>query len=116
MPKPRSSGSGTKVALRLPSLPALISRLLGFFNSCQFRILTVMDFPLLLAGRAGAGSGRSGVRRWSGDAPAAGRAPKRASDAAALGRADPLVRDRRSVADRRGVAPEAPTSTVSGKG
>ena len=46
-PKPRSSGSATKVALRLPSLPALISRLLGFFNSCQFRILTVMDFPLL---------------------------------------------------------------------
>src|SRR3546814_2410054 len=65
-----------------------------------------MDFPLLLAGRAGAGSGRSGVRRWSGDAPAAGRAPKRASDAAALGRADTIVRDRRHVADRRDVEPD----------
>src|SRR3546814_3088833 len=54
-PKPRSSGSATKVALRLPSLPALISKLLGFFNSCQFRILTVMDFPLLWAGRMGVG-------------------------------------------------------------
>src|SRR5690606_29185213 len=56
-PKPRSSGSATKVALRLPSPPALISRLLGFFNSCQFRILTVMDFPLLWRDRRESATG-----------------------------------------------------------
>jgi hypothetical protein len=44
-PKPRSSGSAMKVARRLGSLPALTSRLLGFFSSCQFLILTVMDVP-----------------------------------------------------------------------
>src|SRR3546814_17173265 len=98
-PKPRSSGSATKVALRLPSLPALISRLLGFFNSCQFRILTVMDFPLLLAGRMGVGHLssedfiRAAPRRWG--------APVKTSDAAPLGRAAAIVRDRRPVADRR---------------
>src|SRR3546814_1277026 len=49
-PKPRSSGSATNVALRLGSPPALISRLFGFFNSCQFFMLTVMYFPWDLGG------------------------------------------------------------------
>ena len=41
----RSSGSATKVARRLGSLPAFTSRALGFLSSCQFLMLTVMDFP-----------------------------------------------------------------------
>src|SRR3546814_17352855 len=49
-PKPRSSGSATNVALRLGSPPALISRLLGYFNYCQFFMLTVMYFPWELGG------------------------------------------------------------------
>src|SRR3546814_14581975 len=49
----------------------------------------------------GAGSGRSGVKEVVGRRPR-GRAPHRkaASDAAALGRADAIVGDRRNVADR----------------
>src|SRR3546814_18441812 len=60
-----------------------------------------MDFPLLWAGRMGVGHLssedfiRAAPRRWG--------APGKTSDAAALGRADALVRDRRHVADRRDV-------------
>jgi hypothetical protein len=44
-PKPRSNGSATKVALRRASLPDFNSSALGFFSSCQFFTLTVMDIP-----------------------------------------------------------------------
>src|SRR3546814_16355862 len=60
-----------------------------------------MDFPLLCAGRIGVGHLssedfiRAAPRRWG--------APGKTSDAAALGRADAIVRDRRHVADRRDV-------------
>ena len=47
-PKPRSSGSATKVALRRASPVAFFSRALGFFISCQFFALTAMMFPWLL--------------------------------------------------------------------
>ncbi len=43
-PKPRSSGSATKVAFRLPS-PPFFSRPFGFFSSCQFFALTDTGFP-----------------------------------------------------------------------
>src|SRR5688572_6525887 len=97
MPNPRSSGSATNEALRRTSVPGLRSSALGFLSSCQFFALTAIflpwqcgvtasrqtpDFELLLSnlGRSPTPAGRS--------------------DAAALGRADAVVRDRRDVADR----------------
>ncbi|MCY1171550.1 hypothetical protein D9M73_116640 [compost metagenome] len=87
-PKPRSSGSAMKVALRLPSPPGFFSRPDGFFNSCQFFALTDIGYPLVL-GRNGAipaiyesnraarstAHGRDEVRRddaWTGERRCAG--------------------------------------------
>src|SRR5690606_8206842 len=94
MPKPRSSGSATNTALRRVSpVPVLRSSAFGFLSSCQFFALTAIFIPwqcgvvenpcveLLVL-------------------PAAGAVPRLRSDAAALRRADAVVRDRSDVADR----------------
>ena len=90
-PKPRSSGSATKVALRRLSPAAFFSRALGFFISCQFFALTAMIFPWVLGGGGPAGQN---------DGEGAASGASESSDAAALGRAHAIVRDRGHVADR----------------
>src|SRR5688500_11931204 len=89
-PKPRSSGSATKVALRRLSPAAFFSRALGFFISCQFFALTAMIFPWFWAETSAFEIVAKGPR---------GR-PFKSSDAAALGRAHAVVRDRGDVPDR----------------
>src|SRR5690349_6208906 len=79
MPKPRSSGSATNAPRRrLSPVPDLRSSALGFFSSCQFFALTAMFIPWQLGAEVPGGK----------------------SDAAALRRADAVMRDRGHVADR----------------
>src|SRR6185295_1515681 len=91
-PKPRSSGSATKVALRRASVVAFFSSALGFFISCQFFALTAMnDVPF--------GVGETGARCLvpnfyvANTLSGGGANRRRKSHAAALGRAHAIMRD-----------------------
>src|SRR3712207_939865 len=97
-PKPRSSGSATKVALRRASPWARFSRALGFFISCQFFALTAMIFPWLHRKRPMPPPGLSEFLFCTLDQSST---LAESSDAAALGRAHAIVRDRSHVADGR---------------
>ena len=57
-PKPRSSGSATSVAERLPSCPSATWSLFGLINSCQFFWITFA--PIALSG-ADFGASHSGL-------------------------------------------------------
>src|SRR3954463_7267009 len=94
-PKPRSSGSAAKFALRRASPAERFSSALGFFISCQFFALTAMGVPYS-GGCRGTGFCLSPSLR-SGDTQIA---RPQISDPAALRRADAVVRDRGDVADR----------------
>src|SRR6476469_10075407 len=93
MPKPRSSGSATNTARRRLSPPAArFSSAFGFFSSCQFFALTAIFIPWQL--------GTWGSRFQCVVVTPAEAEGSKLLDAAALRRANAVVRDRRHVADR----------------
>src|ERR1700744_2535862 len=106
-PKPRSSGSATRVAKRVASDPGVTWSLFGRINSCQFfLIVTVSPIRasplgserLALDLRASAAQQSEIVQKYN----EADRlpAPLLPSNAPALARASTVMRDRRHVADR----------------
>src|SRR5450432_3730763 len=104
-PKPRSSGSATRVAKRLESLPGVIWSLLGRISSCQF-------FWIVTVSPMGQSICDSNHWRWRPrdqsrvtcilkSSRGAARPPAhRKSNPPALARTAAIVRDRRHVADR----------------
>src|SRR5579871_5038540 len=103
-PKPRSSGSATRVAKRVASWPGVTWSLFGRISSCQFFwIVTVfthgpVDWGTSLALETSRNSPRLAISKRRGRKTA--RVFK-ASNAPALARTATIVRDRRHVADRR---------------
>ena len=97
MPKPRSSGSATTVAMRDGSAPGSTSSFSGLISDCQFFWMTERVTSL----NESASCARR-PRREAQPAPCEPRrsTPARRSDAAALARAAAVMRDRRHVADR----------------
>src|SRR5262249_56431696 len=102
-PKPRSSGSATTVAKRLPSGPGATSSLFGLISSCQFFWITGLVLSVFRRRREG---GRRGGRKCPGreyskmrekSASPVALVP-RLSHPAALARAAAVIRDRRHVA------------------
>src|SRR5580704_6102922 len=100
-PKPRSSGSATRVAKRFASVPAVTCSLFGRISSCQFFwIVTVSPRGQL----------NCHLALWAADQPAAcakqktreaARPPARQrSNPPTLARTAAIVRDRRHVTDR----------------
>src|SRR5215217_3224775 len=96
VPKPRSNGSATTVAIRLGSSPGATSSLFGLMSSCQFFWITFVPFW-------GKGEWQLASGEWISTPPtsATRHSPFANSlDAAALAGPAAVVRDRRDVADR----------------
>src|SRR5215217_561568 len=93
VPKPRSSGSATTVAMRFGSSPGATSSLFGLISSCQFFWITTTPHEVRLEGRFWTSPLNRNARGW--------RPTRRITlDAATLARAAAIVRDRRHVTDR----------------
>src|SRR4051794_7762654 len=102
-PKPRSSGSATKVAKRLGSVPGVTWSLFGRISSCQFFwIVTVSPIRASRFAFQITGVGDRGSARVIKIKTIAGRHPPAVenSNPPALARTAAIVRDRGHVADR----------------
>src|SRR6266404_7323076 len=98
-PKPRSSGSATKVAKRFASVPGVTWSLFGRISSCQFFwIVTVSPMPsksLALENADQSASNTLQSHRGTAEPPTAEK-----SNPPALARTAAIVRDRGHIADR----------------
>src|SRR5918994_2730938 len=93
VPKPRSSGSATTVAIRFGSSPGETSSLFGLISSCQFFWITTTPLEVRLEGKAFGPALETGTR-------VGGPTRRITLDAATLARAAAIVRDRSHVTDR----------------
>src|SRR5580692_8077299 len=104
-PKPRSSGSATRVAKRIGSVPGVTCSLFGRISSCQFFwIVTVSPMGQLICQLnhwRWRPADQSAACNYSQNVSQAAEPPAlKASNPPALARTAAIVRDRRHVADR----------------